>query len=159
MRVFFAALLTLTFLTLPTLAVEPDEMLKDPVLEARAREISGGLRCLVCQNQSIDDSNADLAKDLRLLVRERLVAGDTNEQAINYIVSKYGEYVLLKPKFALHTLFLWLGPFAALAIGIFSLFRMRKRPVLATAEAGLSNEEKKRLADLIKQGNGNDAKG
>lgn len=144
-----AAMLILLVLATPSMAVEPDEMLDDPALEARARNLSAGLRCLVCQNQSIDDSNAGLAKDLRVLLRERLVAGDSDEQAVNYIVGKYGEYVLLKPKFALHTLFLWLGPFVLLALGIFYLLKARSRPVVSTAETGLSAEEKKRLQDIL----------
>jgi len=151
MRTILAALLTLSFLTFPAIAVEPDEILKDPALEARARNLSAGLRCLVCQNQSIDDSNAGLAKDLRVLLRERLVAGDTDKQAVNYIVGKYGDYVLLKPRFGFHTLFLWLGPFVLLAIGIIALLRMRPRQQTATAEKVLSKEEKKRLQDLIKK--------
>src|SRR6476469_8455767 len=88
-------------------AVQPDEVLKDPALEARARDISSGLRCLVCQNQSIDDSDAPLARDLRLIVRERLTAGDDDRQVQAYVVGRYGEYVLLRPVFALHTLLLW----------------------------------------------------
>ncbi|MEP3277378.1 MAG: cytochrome c-type biogenesis protein, partial [Stappiaceae bacterium] len=87
----------------PALAVTPDEVLDDPVLEQRARDLSVNLRCMVCQNQSIDDSDAPLAKDLRVLVRERLVAGDTNEEVTDYLVSRYGEFVLLKPRFAWHT--------------------------------------------------------
>ena len=90
----------------PALAVEPDEILKDPKLEERARAVSLNLRCLVCQNQSIDDSNAELAKDLRVLVRERLAKGDTNEEVTDYIVDRYGEYVLLKPRMGLHTMIL-----------------------------------------------------
>ena len=149
-----AVLLALSFLTLPnlaslSLAVEPDEVLADPALEARARDLSTGLRCLVCQNQSIDDSNAGLAKDLRVLLRERLVAGDSDEQAVGYIVGKYGDYVLLKPRFGFHTLFLWLGPFVLLAIGMIALYRMRKPAGPALAEKGLSSEEKKSLQDLL----------
>ena len=151
MRTILAALLALSFLTLPTFAVEPDEVLKDPALEARARSLSTGLRCLVCQNQSIDDSNAGLAKDLRVLLRERLVAGDSDEQAVGYIVGKYGDYVLLKPRFAFNTLFLWLGPFVLLAIGIFALIRMRSRPVVVKAETALSDEEKKRVQELMNE--------
>jgi len=151
MKKIFAALLALSFLTIPVVAVEPSEMLDDPVLEARARHLSTGLRCLVCQNESIDASDAGLAKDLRILLRERLVAGDSDDQAVGYIVSKYGEYVLLKPRFALHTLFLWLGPFVLLAIGITLLtLRARASRVAAPAvEADLSEAEKKRLKDLI----------
>ena len=91
-------------------AVNPDEMLDDPALEARAREISKGLRCLVCQNQSIDDSDADLARDLRVLVRERLAAGDSDGQVIGYVVSRYGDFVLMRPPFKAATYALWLGP-------------------------------------------------
>src|SRR5829696_9604231 len=107
---FRAAQVALALLLLggmPALAVQPDEVLKDPVLERRARDISAGLRCLVCQNQSIDDSDAPLAKDLRVLVRERLKAGDTNREVKNYLVQRYGEFVLLQPVFGLHTALLW----------------------------------------------------
>lgn len=149
MKQIISILLALSFFVAPVMAVELDEILKDPVLEKRARDISAGLRCLVCQNQSIDDSNAGLAKDLRILVRERLVAGDSNEQTIGYIVSKYGEYVLLKPKFALHTVFLWLGPFALLLIGIVVLLRKRSIRPVSTAENALSDEEKQKLQDLV----------
>ena len=149
MKKIITILLALSFMAMPILAVEPDEVLDDPALEARARHLSTGLRCLVCQNQSIDDSNAGLAKDLRILLRERLVAGDSDDQAVDYIVSKYGEYVLLKPRFALHTLFLWLGPFALLLIVIVVLLRRRARPVVSNAEKSLSKEEKQRLQDLM----------
>ena len=98
---------TINLVTLPVKAVQPDEVLQDPALEARARHISEGLRCLVCQNQSIDDSEAPLAKDLRLLVRERLTAGDTDQQIEDFVVARYGEFVLLKPRFTAHTLLLW----------------------------------------------------
>ena len=99
------------------LAVNPDEMLKDPALEARARALSEELRCLVCQNELIDDSNAALAHDIRVLLRERLKAGDTDQQAIDYLVARYGEFILLKPRFNGHTLALWLVPPGALVIG------------------------------------------
>lgn len=150
MKQIISLLLLLSFFAVPAIAVEPGEILKDPVLEKRARDISAGLRCLVCQNQSIDDSNAGLAKDLRILVRERLVAGDTDEQTVGYIVSKYGEYVLLKPKFALHTIILWLGPFLLLLIGIVVLLRKRSVRPVSTAENALSDEEKQKLQDLMK---------
>jgi cytochrome c-type biogenesis protein CcmH len=101
----------------PTFAVNPSEILADPILESRAREISKGLRCLVCQNQSIDDSDADLAKDLRLLVRERLSAGDSNERVIQFVVSRYGDFVLMKPPFKMSTLALWLGPLVIILKG------------------------------------------
>ncbi len=147
--------LTSLFLLVSTqaMAVEPDEMLKDPKLEARAREVSMNLRCLVCQNQSIDDSNAELAKDLRILVRERITKGDSNEQAVNYIVDRYGEYVLLKPRLSGHTLILWFGPLALLLFaGGYFLMTWRSKPTIATAGSGakaLSSEEKSRLAKLM----------
>jgi cytochrome c-type biogenesis protein CcmH len=133
------------------LAVQPDEMLADPALEARAREISRDLRCLVCQNQSIDDSDAPLAHDLRVLLRERLKAGDTNEQAKQYLVDRYGDYVLLKPPFKKTTLVLWLGPplllLLAGAAAAFAVYRQRR---LKPAADALSAEEKARLARLLK---------
>jgi len=117
-------------------AVNPDEILADPVLEERAREISKGLRCLVCQNQSIDDSDASLAKDLRVLVRERLTAGDSDEDVVNYVVSRYGDFVLLKPPFNMATLALWLGPLLLVLIGLFAVVMFfRKKP----AEVALPN--------------------
>ena len=142
--------------TAPAFAVEPDEMLKDPQLEARARKLSQNLRCLVCQNESIDESNAPLARDIRILLRERLKAGDTDQQAIQYLVDRYGEYVLLKPRFAPHTLFLWLGPFLVLLAGLFAAFiYLRKRvataPEATAAEAPLSDEERQRLQELLNE--------
>src|SRR5947207_6476043 len=110
-RLLFAFILLLT-LAAPLHAVQPDEILKDPALEGRARTLSAGLRCLVCQNQSIDDSEAPLARDLRLLIRERLTAGDTDDQVVSFIVGRYGEFVLLKPRFEMKTVVLWIGPFA-----------------------------------------------
>ncbi|MBO0345174.1 cytochrome c-type biogenesis protein CcmH [Roseibium sp. CAU 1637] len=139
---------------LPSYAVTPDEILDDPVLEARARELSAELRCLVCQNQSIDDSDAELAKDLRVLVRQRLVAGDTDTQVIDYLVSRYGEFVLLKPRFAWHNAALWVVPPAALLLGIFALWlSVRRRKALAGegTDARLSAEEEARLSLLIDQ--------
>ena len=100
-------------------AVEPQEMLKDPMLEARAREVSKGLRCVVCQNETIDESHAEIAHDMRILVRERISAGDTNQQIIDYMVSRYGDYVRLSPRFMMSTLILWIGPFVILLIGGF----------------------------------------
>lgn len=133
-------------------AVEPDELLKDPKLEARARGLSAELRCLVCQNQSIDDSNAPLARDLRLLVRERLKAGDTDKQVMDYVVARYGEFVLLRPRFGWHTLLLWLTPIAILLLGI-TLARtvMRGRPdEPQPAPAPLDGVEQARLDALLK---------
>ena len=136
---------------LPAHAVEPDEVLQDPALEARAREISEGLRCLVCQNQSIDDSGAPLAKDLRLLVRERLKAGDSNQQIVDFIVARYGEFVLLKPRLASHTAVLWATPVVLLiggALILLALARRRTAAGAAPAPAGLSPHEQARLNDL-----------
>jgi len=113
---FFIALLPVV-LAAPAHAVKPDEMLADPALEARARTISEGLRCMVCQNQSIDESDADLARDLRILVRDRLKAGDSDRQVVDYIVSRYGEFVLLKPRFDLRNALLWATPALLLVIG------------------------------------------
>jgi len=130
-RALFAALaLGWASLALPALAVEPDEILDDPALEARAREISAGLRCLVCQNESIDASGADLAKDLRILVRERLVAGDSDDEVRAFMVARYGDFVLYKPPVKSTTWLLWFGPalLVLLAIGIVALTtRVSKR--------------------------------
>lgn len=129
-------------------AVTPDEMLADPALEARARALSEGLRCLVCQNQSIDESDADLARDLRILVRERITAGDTDDEAMDYIVSRYGEFVLLKPRFGLRNALLWGAPFLLLIGGAIFVFRAsrKKQPVEA---ASLSKEEQAALDDML----------
>ncbi|MDA1088975.1 MAG: cytochrome c-type biogenesis protein CcmH [Proteobacteria bacterium] len=146
--------------TAPAWAVNPDEVLSDPVLEARAREISKGLRCLVCQNQSIDDSDADLAKDLRIIVRERLVAGDSDAQVVNFAVARYGDFVLLKPPFKVATLALWLGPLAIAAAGLMAvvMFFRRRRSVGASAQTSsaaiapksLSDEENRRIEEILK---------
>ena len=146
---FVLALVAALLVTGSVFAVQPDEVLKDPALEKRAREISSGLRCLVCQNQSIDDSDAQLAKDLRLLVRERLAAGDTDGQVRDFLVQRYGEFVLLKPTFGTHTLLLWLTPALVLVLGgIGAYAAMRRRPRLAPA---LDAEEQKALDDLLKR--------
>ncbi|GEP06001.1 cytochrome c-type biogenesis protein [Methylobacterium oxalidis] len=134
----------------PASAVQPDEVMKDPAQEARAREISAGLRCLVCQNQSIDDSDAPLAKDLRLIVRERIRAGDDNQQVEDYVVGRYGEFVLLRPVFAWHTLLLWLTPVAALLLGAFGIWRLSRRRAPAPS-AGLSAAEKAEVAALMRR--------
>ncbi len=131
-------------------AVQPDEVLKDPALEGRARDISANLRCLVCQNQSIDDSDAPLARDLRLIVRERLRAGDDDAQVQAYVVGRYGEYVLLRPVFALHTLLLWLTPVAALGLGLFGLWRLARRRPGAPPQA-LSPAEEAEIAALTRR--------
>ena len=144
----------------PAWAVNPDEVLSDPVMENRAREISRGLRCLVCQNQSIDDSDADLAKDLRIIVRERLTAGDSDAQVVDFVVSRYGDYVLLKPPFKLATLDLWLGPAAISGGGLIAVlmfFRRRRTGESAVQPAAvltrpppLSDEENRRIEELLK---------
>ncbi len=141
----------LAFAAPPAGAVNPDEMLEDPVLEARARELSAGLRCLVCQNQSIDSSDADLARDLRLLVRERLVAGDSDDAVRAYIVARYGDFVLLKPPLRPETYFLWFGPGLILAFGALGVaLYLRRRPVAAAKETKpLDPAEEARLARLL----------
>jgi cytochrome c-type biogenesis protein CcmH len=129
-------------------AVNPDEMLADPALEQRARDISGELRCLVCQNESIDDSDADLAKDIRVLVRERLTAGDSDDQVRQFLVDRYGEFVLLRPRVEGHTLLLWFAAPGLLVIGLIVLFvmaRRRRKPVVADE---LNAEEQKALDSL-----------
>ena len=134
----------------PALAVQPAEILSDPALEARARALSKGLRCLVCQNENIDDSNAQLAKDLRVLLRERLVAGDTDEAAVQYLVDRYGEYVLLNPRATGSNIALWLaGPAMLLLGGGIALVALRRRATAPTA-ADLSEAERARLAELLK---------
>lgn len=131
-----------------SLAVQPDEMLKDQNLEARARELSRELRCMVCQNQSIDDSEAPLARDLRLLVRERLTKGDTDQQVLDFLVARYGEFVLLKPPLERRTIILWTLPPLALLAGAIGLFFAGRRRRLGQLES-LSNEEQRRLSTLV----------
>lgn len=143
------AALALFVAVLPASAVEPDEILDDPALEARARAISHGLRCLVCQNQSIDDSEAPLARDLRVLVRERLKAGDTDQEIEDFVVSRYGEFVLLKPRLSRHTLILWFAtPLVLLAALLAVFLAYRKRLRTARPEA-LSAAEERRLKRLL----------
>ncbi len=149
----YALILTLAaaFAPQPGRAVEPDEMLADPALEARARAISKGLRCLVCQNQSIDDSNAELARDLRILVRERLQAGDSDEEVIRFAAERYGDFVLLEPPFKPVTYALWFGPlliFIAAATGLVLFFR-RRRSSAITPPASLSEEERRRVQTFL----------
>jgi cytochrome c-type biogenesis protein CcmH len=140
--------LGLVCLVTPAHAVEPGEILKDPALEARARKISQELRCVVCQNQSIDDSNAPLAHDLRVIVRERLTAGDTDSQVLAFVESRYGEFVLLRPRFKLQTLLLWLTPLLLLGGAAIFLMRTRARSPASVA-APLSADEQKRLDELL----------
>jgi cytochrome c-type biogenesis protein CcmH len=142
----------LTMLATPALAVLPDEVLDDPALEERARELSRGLRCVVCQNESIDESNADLARELRLVVRERLVEGDSNQEVLDYLVERYGEFVLLKPRTDGWNIVLWLsGPalfLLALAVGV--AYIRGRSTAAAPTESALSEDEQKRLEELMK---------
>jgi cytochrome c-type biogenesis protein CcmH len=145
-----AAFLMLVFLFTPihAFAVNPDEVLADPALEQRARALSAELRCMVCQNQSIDDSNAELARDLRVVVRERLVGGDSDEQVLDYVVSRYGEFVLLKPRLSMRTIALWGAPAALAFIGlIVAVVYTRRRAVQPVAK--LSPDEEARLGKLL----------
>lgn len=135
-------------LATPALAVQPDEVMKDPALEARARALSGELRCLVCQNESIDDSEAPLAHDIRLLVRERIAKGETNEAVKTYLVSRYGDFILLKPPLKAETLLLWLSAPLTLLVGFAAILIARRRAPAATD--ALTDEEEARLAALTK---------
>lgn len=143
--------LALCLLAAPAAAVQPDEVLADPALEARARAISTGLRCLVCRNESIDESNADLARDMRLLLRERLVAGDSDAEAVAYLVDRFGEYVLLRPKMTGENIALYAaGPvMLVIGLGIALAFVRRRRRTPEPAPAALSPEEEARLRDIL----------
>ncbi len=156
MRRFLAACALLLVTATAAYAVNPDEMLDDPALEARARTISEKLRCLVCQNQSIDASDADLAHDLRVIVRERLTAGDTDEQVLDYVVARYGEFVLLEPRFSARNMLLWGTPLLGLLLGgtaIIILFRNRANAAAAT---GLTRDEEERLSKILADGEDSD---
>ncbi|TDT77435.1 cytochrome c-type biogenesis protein CcmH [Litoreibacter halocynthiae] len=148
-----ACLFALALLASPAFAVEPDEVLSDPALEERARAISANVRCVVCQNEPIDSSNAGVARDLRVLIRERLVTGDTDQEIYDFLVLRYGDFVLFKPPFKPSTYALWLGPFAILFIGglavAISLSRRPRRP--ATKDTHLSAEEETELAKLMEE--------
>ena len=158
MKLLRHALIVLALLSpAPAWAVQPDEVLSDPALEARARSLSKELRCMVCQNQSIDDSDAPLARDLRILVRERLQAGESDQQVINFLVARYGEFVLLRPRFSWHTALLWLAPGAVLLIGACGVLvlarRYRAGSERATAEREkLTPAEAARLSEILSQG-------
>ena len=140
------AAVALLVLASPALAVQPDEVLPDPALEAQARALSAQLRCMVCQNQSIDDSDAPLAKDIRVLIRERLVKGESVNQIRDFLVSRYGDFILLKPPFNVSTLLLWLG--APLALGLAALAMATLRPTGAVAAPPLTAEEEQDLAKM-----------
>lgn len=141
-------LLALLFTPIHAFAVNPDEILSDPALEQRARALSAELRCMVCQNQSIDDSNAELARDLRVVVRERLVNGDTDEQVLDYVVSRYGEFVLLKPRLSIRTIALWGAPAALAVIGlVVAVVYTRRRAAQPLVK--LSPEEEARLRKVL----------
>ena len=131
------------------LAVQPDEMLPDPALETRARALSKELRCMVCQNQSIDDSDAPLARDLRLLVREHLRAGETDQQVLDFLIARYGEFVLLRPRFAPHTALLWLTPLGVLVIGALGIAMSARRQ--RNSEDNLTADEEGRLAEILQR--------
>ncbi len=154
-RLLTAALCALVLLGTPARAVEPDEVLADPALEARARDLSQHLRCLVCQNQSIDDSNAPLAHDLRVLLRERIKAGDSDKAAIDYIVARYGNFVLLKPPLQLDTLLLWFGPGFVLLAALAGYWMLIRKPGTA-ADAGraetLTAAEREELQAILTKG-------
>jgi len=141
----------LLFSTVPAMAVLPDEILSDPVLEERARNLSAQLRCMVCQNQSIDDSNAELARDLRVLVRERLVSGDTDQDVIAYVVSRYGEFVLLKPRFSARTVLLWGAPILLTLAGVTSLLVFARRRNTLPKQHKLSSDEEAKIRSLLEK--------
>jgi cytochrome c-type biogenesis protein CcmH len=148
MRVLLLVLSLL--LAVPAFAVEPGEMLDDPALEQRARDLSAVIRCVVCQNESIDSSNAEIAHELRVLVRERLVAGDSDQEVLDYLVARYGDFVLLRPPMKPETYLLWFGPFLILLIGVVAVFLYFRRQRAASAPpAVLTPEEETRLARLL----------
>ena len=153
MRLLFLLPFLALLIAPPALAVNPSEMLQDPALEERAREVSKYLRCVVCQNQSIDDSDAELARDMRVLVRDRIAAGDSNREVLDYMVSRYGDFVLLKPPFKAETYALWFGPPIIFILGVIAVIayarNKRAAPAGGIAAAPLSDEERKRLDKLM----------
>lgn len=152
-RLVVIAMLAALLMPFHAFAVQPDEILKDPALEARARALSQELRCMVCQNQSIDDSDAPLARDLRLLVRERLQKGDSDRQVLDFLVERYGNFVLLKPPIEPQTLLLWVVSPLMLLVGIGALIVMaRRRRSVALETGGLSADEQRRLDEIVKPG-------
>jgi cytochrome c-type biogenesis protein CcmH len=158
MKLLCLVMTLLTFVAVPcAIAVEPGEVLSDPALEARARALSKELRCMVCQNQSIDDSEAPLARDLRMLVRERLQAGESERHVIDFLVARYGEFVLLRPRFSWHTALLWLGPAAMLVIGACGIIVLARRyranfHRAITEQDKLTAAEAARLSDILRSG-------
>lgn len=160
MKSLCLVVMLLTFVAVPSaIAVEPNEVLADPALEARARALSKELRCMVCQNQSIDDSEAPLARDLRILVREHLQAGESDRQVIDFLVARYGEFVLLRPRFSWHTALLWLGPAAILVIGVCGIIVLARRHRANLNRAHVEQQrltaaEAARLSDILRGGEG-----
>src|SRR5215469_10823574 len=153
LRCLFALALAALAYAAPARAVQPDEMLPDPALEARARTLSRELRCMVCQNQSIDDSDAPLARDLRILVRERLKAGDNDKQVLDFLTARYGDFVLLRPRVTWETAALWGTPAALLILGGLGVFFfLRRRAPAAAAASGLTAAEQQRVDDILRQG-------
>jgi cytochrome c-type biogenesis protein CcmH len=147
----FLCIVTLFAMPTPAFSVRPDEILKEPQLEARARALSSELRCMVCQNQTIDDSDAPLARDLRLLVRERLKAGDSDQQVLDFLVARFGEFVLLKPPFSEHTLLLWVAPLLVLFFGGFAiLLGWRRQQGANRPLTALDPEEERRISDILR---------
>lgn len=155
LREVIVALVGMLLIPSVALAVNPDEVLKDPALETRARHISSELRCLVCQNQSIDISDADLARDLRVIVRERLTAGDTDAEVMDFVVARYGEFVLLKPQFSTKNAVLWLSPFALILLGALVVLLSRRRRLAGPATSALSQAEEVKLAEIIAEDSNN----
>jgi len=151
-RLVFALALAALAWAAPARAVQPDEVLPDPALEARARGLSRELRCMVCQNQSIDDSDAPLARDLRILVRDRLKAGDDDKQVLDFLTARYGDFVLLKPRFSWETAALWGTPAALLLFGGLGVFVFLRRRAAPAATAGLTAAEQARVEEILRQG-------
>lgn len=162
-RLLGVLLLLSTMWVSPSHAVNPEEIMADPEMEANARAVSRHLRCVVCQNQSIDDSDADLARDMRVLVRDRIMAGDTNREVLDYMVSRYGNYVLLKPPFEASTYVLWIGPGVIFLLGLIAVgvFMYQRRPQVVPLDgknrngkvSGLTDEERKKLNKLMNRDN------
>jgi cytochrome c-type biogenesis protein CcmH len=150
-RIVVCILLVLAWAS-PAMAVNPDEILDDPALEERAREISTQLRCLVCQNQSIDDSDAELARDLRVIVRERLVEGDTDAEVMDFVVARYGEFVLLNPRFTVRNMLLWGTPVIVLLIGAIAIAVLYRGRAMNRRVDRLTDEEQERLSKILADG-------